>query len=71
MGRESPGPRGGNRARVHLDPSADPGARPLRGAAATVLVSQAPGYLLRVEPDDIDAVCFERLVADANALTAS
>ena len=30
-------------------------------AAATVLVSQAPGYLLRVEPDDIDAARFERL----------
>ena len=40
-------------------------------AAATVLVSQAPGYLLRVEPDDIDAVRFERLVADANALTTT
>jgi DNA-binding SARP family transcriptional activator len=40
-------------------------------APANVLVSQAPGYLLRVEPDDIDAVRFERLAADGGALIAA
>ncbi|MDQ1385461.1 MAG: hypothetical protein QOG65_2840, partial [Actinomycetota bacterium] len=40
-------------------------------AAAAVLVSQAPGYLLRVEPDDIDSLRFERLVADAKSLTVA
>ena len=33
-----------------------------RGAAAQVLVTQNPGYLLRVGPDDLDAVRFERLI---------
>jgi peptide/nickel transport system substrate-binding protein len=33
-----------------------------RGAAAQVLLTQNPGYLLRVGPDDLDAVRLERLV---------
>jgi DNA-binding SARP family transcriptional activator len=33
-----------------------------RGEAAQVLVTQNPGYLLRVGPDDLDAVRLERLI---------
>jgi DNA-binding SARP family transcriptional activator len=43
--------------------------RPPR-AASRVLVSRAPGYLLAVEPTDIDAVRFERLTARARELLA-
>ncbi len=35
----------------------------------TILLTRSPGYLLQVDPDDIDAVRFERLVAEGRALT--
>jgi DNA-binding SARP family transcriptional activator len=35
---------------------------------AQVLVTQAPGYLLRVDPADVDATRFEQLVADGHRL---
>ncbi len=47
-----------SRVRAVLEPdrvSSDP---------ETVLVTRAPGYVLRVEQDQMDASCFERLVAD-------
>jgi len=35
------------------------------------LITQWPGYVLRVEPDEVDILCFERLVAEgAGALSA-
>jgi DNA-binding SARP family transcriptional activator len=37
---------------------------------ASVLVSQAPGYLLRVPPDNVDAQRFTRLVGEAQGLSA-
>ncbi|HET6817284.1 MAG TPA: BTAD domain-containing putative transcriptional regulator [Mycobacteriales bacterium] len=43
--------------------------RPPR-APSTLLVSRAPGYLLAVEPADIDAVRFERMTADAREMFA-
>ena len=33
-----------------------------------ILVTQAPGYLLAVEPEQVDAGMFERLLADASAV---
>ncbi|MTD55840.1 AAA family ATPase [Amycolatopsis sp. RM579] len=36
-----------------------------RWAASTVLVSSPAGYTLRIKPEDVDAVAFERLVAQA------
>jgi DNA-binding SARP family transcriptional activator len=41
-----------------------------RRAPATVLVSKAPGYVLSVEPEDLDALRFERLVADGRQRAA-
>jgi DNA-binding SARP family transcriptional activator len=35
---------------------------------AEVLVTRSPGYLIRVEPDALDLMRFERLVAEARAL---
>jgi DNA-binding SARP family transcriptional activator len=35
---------------------------------SSVLVTQAPGYVLRVEPEAFDVVRFERLVAEGSAL---
>ena len=35
------------------------------------LVRRAPGYVLQVEPDQVDAVRFERLVAEARGLPAA
>src|SRR5689334_22724657 len=37
--------------------------RKLLGAGR--IATRAPGYLLRVEPDELDRLCFERLVAEA------
>ena len=34
---------------------------------ARLLLRRPPGYLLRVEPDDVDALRFERMTADGNA----
>jgi predicted ATPase/DNA-binding SARP family transcriptional activator len=43
----------------------------LRGAAGPGLVEHGPGgYRLAVDPGDVDAVAFERLVADGRALAA-
>jgi DNA-binding SARP family transcriptional activator len=36
-----------------------------------VLVTRPPGYVLQVEPDQVDAVRFERLVAEARGLPAA
>jgi DNA-binding SARP family transcriptional activator/tetratricopeptide (TPR) repeat protein len=42
-----------------------------QGAATRALVTQPPGYVLRVDPENIDAYRFERLVAEGRqALTA-
>src|SRR6476659_1966422 len=35
-----------------------------------VLLTRAPGYLLRVEPEELDTRRFERLLADARAARA-
>ncbi len=40
------------------------------GVPGDVLVTQAPGYRLAVDPEAVDAVRFERLLARARALTA-
>ena len=40
------------------------------GPAGSLVVTQAPGYLLRVSPDRLDLVRFERLVAEADAAPA-
>ena len=40
-------------------------------AEGRVLVSRAPGYLLRVEPGDLDSQEFESLVADARSALAA
>ncbi len=41
--------------------------RPARAPAA-VLVTQPPGYAVRVDPADLDASCFEHLAADGRRL---
>ena len=41
-----------------------------RALGADVLVTHAPGYVLKVEPDQIDARRFERALADARRLPA-
>jgi DNA-binding SARP family transcriptional activator len=38
------------------------------GTATAVLVTRSPGYLLRVEPDHVDVLRFERLVDEARQL---
>lgn len=38
---------------------------------ASVIVTQAPGYVLRVDPDDVDARRFERLAAEGRSRLAS
>jgi DNA-binding SARP family transcriptional activator len=40
------------------------------GASASVLETEAGGYVLRVDPDEIDAVRFERLEREAHACLA-
>ena len=47
----------------------EPG-RPV-GAASTLLVWRSPGYLLRVEPDELDTIRFERLVQEGHAALGS
>ena len=37
------------------------------GGAGGRIVTRAPGYVLRVEPDELDLYCFERLVREADA----
>src|SRR5690242_3235250 len=37
------------------------------GADDSILVTQAPGYLLRAQPDQVDALVFERLLAEGRA----
>ena len=46
----------------------EPGRRPRQ--AARVLVTHAPGYVLRAGAEEIDALCFDRLVEDAEKLLA-
>jgi DNA-binding SARP family transcriptional activator/tetratricopeptide (TPR) repeat protein len=41
------------------------------GAASTLLVWRSPGYLLRVEPDELDTLRFERLVQEGRAALGS
>src|SRR5436190_17272107 len=41
----------------------EPGRRP--GEPARVLVWRAPGYVLRVDPEDVDWLRFERLLGQA------
>src|SRR4051794_39262229 len=38
-----------------------------RGAPNQLLITRAPGYMLRVEPDELDAHRFERLLGDGKA----
>jgi DNA-binding SARP family transcriptional activator len=45
--------------------------KPARAAAFQVLVSRNPGYVLRVEPDQIDAARFEALVREGQAAFAA
>jgi DNA-binding SARP family transcriptional activator len=42
-----------------------------RGAAAEVLITREPGYLLRVPPESLDATRFEELIAAARRALAS
>jgi class 3 adenylate cyclase len=42
-----------------------------RGAASRVLLTRAPGYLLRVEPEQVDALRFERIVREAKERRAA
>jgi predicted ATPase/DNA-binding SARP family transcriptional activator len=39
----------------------------LKGAPGRLIVTEAPGYVLRIDPEDVDAFRFERLVAEARA----
>lgn len=41
------------------------------GAASTLLVWRSPGYLLRVEPDELDTIRFEHLVQEGRAALGS
>lgn len=50
-----------HKLRKALDPE-----RP-RGAPSQTLITRAPGYMLRVEPDELDADRFERLLGDGRA----
>jgi DNA-binding SARP family transcriptional activator len=50
--------------RKALEPDRAPGSPP------AVLVTRAPGYVLRVQPEHVDAVRFERLLADGRELLA-
>jgi DNA-binding SARP family transcriptional activator/class 3 adenylate cyclase len=49
------------------------GVLPSNGSAAgsAVLLSQAPGYMLRVEHDQVDLYCFQRLVKEGRAELAT
>ncbi len=47
-----------SRVRAALEPDRAP------GDPETMLVTRAPGYVLRVEQDQVDSSCFERLVAE-------
>jgi DNA-binding SARP family transcriptional activator/class 3 adenylate cyclase len=38
-----------------------------RGEAGRVLITRSPGYLLRVDPDQLDSARFERLLSEARA----
>ena len=40
-------------------------------AAAAVLVSQSPGYVLRAEIDDVDSIRFERLASEGHRLAGT
>ncbi len=46
----------------------EPGRRPRQ--AARVLITRAPGYALRAGDEEIDALCFDRLVDEAEKLLA-
>jgi DNA-binding SARP family transcriptional activator len=68
---ENPPDTAGNAVQVHvasLRRILEPGRS--GGAAIAVLVTRSPGYLLRVEPDDVDVLRFERLVDEARQLLA-
>src|SRR5215218_1454775 len=54
---------------VHLRHALEPD-RP-RGMAGTVLVTRQPGYLLRVEPGELDAARFEELATHGRRLLAA
>jgi DNA-binding SARP family transcriptional activator/tetratricopeptide (TPR) repeat protein len=43
----------------------DPGRTP--GSAGELLITRTPGYILRVEPDELDADRFERLIAEGRS----
>jgi DNA-binding SARP family transcriptional activator len=43
----------------------DPGRSP--GSPGELLITRAPGYILRVEPDELDADRFERLLSDGRS----
>ena len=47
----------------------EPGRAP--GEAGRVLVTRAPGYLLQLEPDELDLGCFERLASEGRAALAA
>ena len=49
--------------------ASQPGARPGAARPGRMVVSREPGYLLAVEPNQIDAVRFERLVVDSTRTT--
>lgn len=50
-----------SRLRRALEPTREPWATP------QMLLRRSPGYLLRVDPDQVDAMRFERLVAEGRA----
>ena len=51
--------------RKALEPERSP------GASGELLVTQAPGYLLRVQPDELDADRFERLLGEGRTASES
>lgn len=53
-----------SRLRTLLEPDREKGAKP------EVLLTKAPGYLLSIDPDQVDSHRFERLAAEGQALIA-
>src|SRR6266545_4423549 len=64
---ESPPPTAGKALNVHVSQLRKTLARNGHEPIAT----RPPGYALRVEPEQLDAACFERLVAEARERAAA
>ena len=64
---ESPPPTAGKALNVHVSQL----RKVLAGNGSDAIVTRPPGYLLELEPERLDAVRFERLVAEARERTAA